>query len=786
MVGSDENNIILQQVGESSSDARFVISAPLAEAAEDSAVEIVRILSSGCRSHSLRGSGTSRQHAQRLRRRCQEWTEACLDSADLRRLQALPEGTRLRIQVPCQFVDMPWELLTCGHRYLCEHFATGRVIRDTPWTDANAPTAAFAAAPLIVLSDSWELTGTSLEETVVQRRLRQLQHQQAAGPAKVLSPVRGPELDQLIELLAETGWFHFAGHGVSGPDGRSLLLSEHDSPGSGKPRMLRAEDLVNLQQGPEVVVLDACGAAAVNHARTGEQLLQTLTGQFLRLGAAALVAPIVPLLDGQLRHFFRPLYEAIVKPCSIADALRYARVEARGQLEPDNLLPLSFVCYGEPDYEPGTCVDDSPRGTMTGPVARAEDRIPPAASLVRCTVCGRGIATRHGIDNTVSEGDDVRCRRCGTAAATAPGESRIQQPTGGARDLPLQPSLHSGDGGSAPGERMCAAADSHVADQPAVASAATSPPDSAAPAELAVGNSASESAERPAGPEFSQPLDRWSAVRIRIGQRLEQPICWKDLSSGEFVETRFIPCDVDLTECTRLADLDRRRDRGAVQPLFRGVLQDRHGAERAGLQVIPVPDESPASMTSASLASLLAQVHPVGTRHQHVFLISATGFAEALQQQLAAREVPDWYLAMGVTSSIYLYNCQNGQTASRETDAATFGLQGVLQQETEEQQYGRTVSWLRLQLPFTTSYSEREIMQELKVSSSAARTALRRVATEVNLRVDETDAWGLVISVPLPGEFADDGKEAMANRKRSARSGWSRWIRGVTGGSDSD
>lgn len=149
-------------------------------------------------------------------------------------------------------------------------------------------------------------------------------------------------VERVLAALDGAGLAHFAAHGDFRPDNPqlcSLRLADGD---------LRVYDLERLRSIPPVVILSACDAGAVA-VKAGDELLG-FSAAVLRLGAASLVAPIVPVHDEATVDLMAGLHRHLAGGSTPAVALQQARLATVDDGSPDGARTLaaaaSFLVIG--------------------------------------------------------------------------------------------------------------------------------------------------------------------------------------------------------------------------------------------------------------------------------------------------------------------------------------------------------------------------------------------------------------------------------------------------------
>ena len=664
-------------------------------------------------------NGGDKRQFHKLIRHCETLTELLLSPDQTQALQSLAEGTALSIEAALALHQIPWELLRINGQFLCERFAIGRIVTGQNSAGAKPSTDSSPGRCEVLIADTWDLVSTNTEKTIVERRLRQLSHNY---PGIIHSPEMNQQpltTDIIHQAIQGSLWLHFAGHASQVNGQRVLCLSDQDgdTPEEAPPGQLSPDDLRELDISPEVVFLNACGA--IQHSSTeNETQRQSFVSELLRLGTRWLIGPVVPVLDSQTRQFVTEFYDAIVQGCDMGEAVRRARVEARRKLGPYNLLPLSYVLYGNPSASP------FPVSTS---MSTTSQTIKPSADSISfpcaCSQCGKIIETRHGLgdETATTTGDSALCRSCHRSDRPDVARDR-RMPTAGS----LQPALTG---------RLPTPVKQEFASAETVLPVLT-------------------------------PAER--VVREHLSECLAREVAWIELKTGIEVIGQIVPAAGQSQGDRNLAELDRHQN-AAASELQQYLIRNRQGKAIAILTFLLLP-ESTGSVSTATLAEQLARASKDSRQldtdlHHYFFVCSHQGFAEDVLDQLQSEPAPEWYTPTG---SLYLHDAAARRTHFREADLAAHNLSDLLQRQGTTQQFKQAVEWLRSELPLVTSVSCRNIVEELKLEADAVEAAMRCVAVQENLRLESTAEFGLALS--------DAGLSDGNQQRIDSRSNWAQCV----------
>lgn len=689
----------------------------------------------------------------KLLRKSETLTAILFTAEQQKQLAALPTGSALTVTARLADHSVPWELLRVGDEFFGDRFAVGRVVSDvdvSPDVSAAIPHSTVAS---VLVSAAWELVSANTERTIVERRLRQLSHDFPALVQMPSMPTGPLTLAMMRQTLEESGWLHFAGHATEVADQRVLRLQEalDRSTGISMVEQLTPADLQDLCRTPDAVFLNACGALQIPENEEGRPQM-SLVSEFLRHGTQWLLGSIAPMLDSQTRCFTTEFYDAILTGCSVAEALRRARLEARRSLGPHNVLPLSYVLYGDPSTSPFSLAaprKSSPRsddalgtltmrnerqrsGGLTGQVefaARTElqDCIFPCP----CSRCGHMIETRHGVGNSqaVQQGATVVCVDCHRACDTR------------------RASASDGAGGVTKPQTLFRSVENPVA--------------SAATAKAGLPRTYSTHTANPQ-PVAQKPA--FIAFQRHLEECLNRPTEWNDIQSGKTGTCMFRLCEPKPVADRRAALTSLDAGTRALESIWSAhyTVMDPTGRGLADIRLL-VPEftehGSIAPVTTGVLKQLLAASDPTDLQAskvplasqrapdsqpaQMMFVCSLSGFDSALLRELTADADPLWYRP-GLT--IYLHDISGNQTYYRPTDLNAGRLAHLLQRQSTGRQFQQAVQWIETQLPLVTSLGRDEILRNLKCEIDAVEAAMRHVAAKNQLQIDDTEDFGLVLS----------------------------------------
>jgi hypothetical protein len=124
-------------------------------------------------------------------------------------------------------------------------------------------------------------------------------------------------------------------------------------------------------------------------------------------------------------------------------------------------------------------------------------------------------------------------------------------------------------------------------------------------------------------------------------------------------------------------------------------------------------------------------------------IVSDTGFSEQFLQQFQEPVTPEWYPA---GASVILWEPRQRREHRRRFDLRSLAFPPMLSRPSSSLQLSDAVSRLTLMLPLAASLSAREMAIEWQIELDAVESAMKLVAMEHRLRLDQHAEFGLVLS----------------------------------------
>lgn len=654
------------------------------------------------RAHGLEG-GDDRLMGQ-ITSQAEGLTQLIFSEQQREQINSFPEGTELVVNASLEYQRVPWELMCVTNQFWGLWFSLGRLVSDLEV--AASPSTQIQNA-YVFNSDALELISATTEQTSVSRRLRQVFEPASNSLTNPATNVGSISRQEFLELLQSQDWFHFAGHAGESGQTRKLVLSKKSVTGHEQDNLVSATEIQQIPKTPGMVFLNACGSMAIPAREAEKKLPDCIVGSFLQRGTQWMIGPVVPVPDRQAQMFSSLFYDCLIDGLSIGESLRKVRIEAVRKLGATNIIPLSYVLYGTPQY---CFFTERPTMSLTSIQETAELTYP-----LICEQCGGEIETRHGIGRRDSRrvSPSVICREC-----TRGSQVNI------ARDVKIHRSVKS-DSWEGRRQSLQAEVDDLENCNRAIIS----------------GN-----ADRNASTE--QKLVQ--QFQLYLKEIVARKVFYLDLITGLNAETMLVPkADVAQKSSARFADLDQTRGKSLSQQCSEYLLQEPSSktVHAEVVFIIWTPDSScskPNSLSWKEVENLVEDnFKSTADVYRYVFVCSTTGFDQESLQQMNEGQQPvlnDSYC------SLFLHDIGNSQTFYSETDIASYSLCHLLQRESLGKQFHKAITWLNEQLPLATSLSSHTVSTDLELEREAVEAGFRYIATHKQLTLDSTDHAGLVLS----------------------------------------
>lgn len=266
------------------------------------------------------------------------------------KVKELLHGTQadhLMLNLDDQVVQIPWELLHDGNRFLCQRFAMGRLVRTRQSVTQTVSRRALAKPlRMMVLADPRkDLAGAQKEGSELLKVLdkqRDLIH--AALRSENITP------DYIRQTIRNFDIIHYAGHADYDP------LKPEESGWRLSETSLKAQD-VKAMAGtgamPALVFANACQSARTEEWAISERYHDQIFGlanAFLLAGVKHYIGTFWEILDEPSRRFAVTFYRHLLAGDTAGKALLEARGDAIHHYGEETIVWASYLLYGDPTF----------------------------------------------------------------------------------------------------------------------------------------------------------------------------------------------------------------------------------------------------------------------------------------------------------------------------------------------------------------------------------------------------------------------------------------------------
>ncbi len=253
----------------------------------------------------------------------------------------------LAINIDDKLVQIPWELLYDGRRFLCQRFCMGRLVR-TKQSVISAVNVRALARPLkmLILADpKGDLKDAYLEGTQIRDYLdREKDLINASLQTDNVSS------DFIKEKIRNFDLIHFAGHhdyDPQNPERSGWRLTDGGFEAQDILKMVGAGSL------PVLIFSNACQSARTEEWGISENVQNEIFGlanAFILAGVKHYIGTFWEVLDEPSRRFAIGFYKHMLKGLSIGDAVRQARLAVIDEYGEETIVWASYLLYGDPAF----------------------------------------------------------------------------------------------------------------------------------------------------------------------------------------------------------------------------------------------------------------------------------------------------------------------------------------------------------------------------------------------------------------------------------------------------
>ncbi len=253
----------------------------------------------------------------------------------------------LAINIDDKLVQIPWELLYDGRRFLCQRFGMGRLVRTKQSVIGSGHVRALARPlKMLILADpKGDLKEAYLEGTQIRDYLdREKDLIQTSLQTDNVSS------EFIKEKMRNYDLIHFAGHHDYDP------LNPQQSGWRLTDGGFKAQDILKMVGAgslPVLIFSNACQSARTEEWGINENVQNEIFGlanAFIITGVKHYIGTFWEVLDEPSRRFAIGFYKHMLKGLSIGDAVRQARLAVIDEYGEETIVWASYLLYGDPAF----------------------------------------------------------------------------------------------------------------------------------------------------------------------------------------------------------------------------------------------------------------------------------------------------------------------------------------------------------------------------------------------------------------------------------------------------
>ncbi len=266
---------------------------------------------------------------------------------EIKDILSATDAEYLMLRLDDNLVHIPWELICLDQEFLCQRFATGRVVKTRQEIAKTLPRNLSRPLKMWILADpGGDLDVADTEGLKIFQEMARMN-----GKAAIIDPALDSEIsaDDIRACLKDYDFVHFAGH----------VDYDGANPGKGGWRLAEghftAEDIDRMAGGapmPTLVFSNACQSARTEvwdwkGDSNGQSGSYGLGNAFLRSGVKHYVGTSWEIMDEPSSYFAQTFYAHLRAGKSTGEAIRSARTEMADQFGLD-ICWVSYILYGDP------------------------------------------------------------------------------------------------------------------------------------------------------------------------------------------------------------------------------------------------------------------------------------------------------------------------------------------------------------------------------------------------------------------------------------------------------
>ena len=254
------------------------------------------------------------------------------------------QAEQLILSLDDRLVHIPWELLHDGRRFLCQQYATGRVVRTRQMMIGVSERVLKLPLRMLVLADpGGDLKAAYHEGICIRDYVETL-------PDKVRVGFRseGAHVDFIRAKLRHFDMVHFAGHADYDEQ-----HPEHSGWRLGKEQLTTADILKMTGTGhmPALIFVNGCQSARADEYPSSYDThapLFSMANAFILAGVRHYLGSCWEIPDDASRQFAIAFYHHLFNGFSVGAAVRAARQTLMERLGEHNIIWASYLLYGDP------------------------------------------------------------------------------------------------------------------------------------------------------------------------------------------------------------------------------------------------------------------------------------------------------------------------------------------------------------------------------------------------------------------------------------------------------
>jgi len=266
---------------------------------------------------------------------------------NIKEIVSKTRADHLAINIDDQLVQIPWELLYDGRRFLCQRFSMGRLVRTKQSVIGISRVRALARPlKMLILADpKGDLKEAYLEGIQIRDFLdREKKLINASLQTDNVSSGFIKERMRNFDLL------HFAGHHDYDPQHPQRSGWRLTDGGFKAQDILKMGGTGSL---PALIFSNACQSARTEEWAISENVQNEIFGlanAFILAGVKHYIGTFWEVLDEPSRRFALEFYKHVLKGLCIGEAIRQARLAVIEEYGEETIVWASYLLYGDPVF----------------------------------------------------------------------------------------------------------------------------------------------------------------------------------------------------------------------------------------------------------------------------------------------------------------------------------------------------------------------------------------------------------------------------------------------------